>query len=314
MSSGSITSFPAQGNVTEFRTSWFAPSQNPLGENAQEWAARVLPHFPEQNLIGALLTLIPLIGIRYGRVFLLKAAFSERISKADLESLYVAQLDEVFGGQQLVTLEFLASVLNSNRSPLFSFEEIISIEEARHSSTQESMRYMPCLSDVSFILFERERLHKVPTKTLQRWSEATHVQNMDMHAVIDTELVRRKELKMSQAEVGHRLFLATRENPTGNATKVYLTLLLKRSKRKGSVREEILKVLIDLLCPALVSGRVDFTTARSIFGFYVNNPLIPEEDRDWLISEVRRNCVEFANHYLRFVDHARASDPFKLTR
>ena len=314
MSTKSLAVFQPQGIIADFGSSWFAPSQDSLGENAQEWAVRVLPYFPEQNLTGTLLTLVPLIGVRYGRVFLLRAAFCERISKADLESLYVAQLDEVFDGVPLVSLEFLANVLDKHNKPLFSFEEIISTELVRHGSTRESVRDIPCLSDLAFALFDKERLHRVPTKTLQRWNEAIHVQDMDMHAVMDTELVRRKELRMTQAEVGHRLFLAAGQNPTGNATKAYLRLLLKRSRRKGSVREAILKVLINLLCPALVRGRVDFTTASGIFEFYVNNPLIPEEDRAWMVSEVKRNCTEFANHYLRFVDHARANDPFKLTK
>lgn len=302
-------------DITAFISSFLAPSQDCLGENAREWAVRVVPHFSAENLIQGLLSLIPIVGVIYGRQFLIQAVLCEKLSKDTLRDLYILQRDAVFGEHPFVTLEFLARLVTSGGQVIFSREEILLLEEERHTGKNDiTMRYIPCITDLSYLLCDEVNRKVLKTATLRRWGQNLRAEDMNMSAIIDVELVRRKESKMSKQDIGCRLALAAETDPTGNAVRAYLGLLLSRARRKSSVREEILRVLREMLSPAERRGKIDFTAAQGIFQFYISNPLIPDEDRAWLTSEVTRNCQEFAQHYLSFAGQAKERDPFRIKR
>lgn len=303
--------------LANFRTSVIAPdNEDPLGENPREWAMRVLPYFPHENLSESILSLVAVIGSRYVRELLFCAACTERLKKEDFKLLYCTQFDAVFEEGPIVTLVFLLELEDSKKQKLFSFEDVLLVEEARHSITGaivDTMQYVPHVSDLSYFLFDEEHLAKISTPTLKRWEDnLPFVMDMDMPAVIDAELLLRKEIKLSQGHIGRALELAAKHNPTGNATKTYLKLLFIRSPKKGSVRIHIVDVLTEMLSPTGRVGKVDFETAKSILQFYINNPLIPKEDREWVIAEMKKHCAFFAKQYLQFVDDAKEKDPFKL--
>jgi hypothetical protein len=168
--------------------------------------------------------------------------------------------------------------------------------------------------DLSYFLFDEERRRTVSTEVLMRWGDNLQGRDMNMLAVIDVELIKRKVRRLSQGDIGHRLKVAAKQDPKGNAVRVYLELLLSRSARKGSVRSEIVSVLLEMLSPAERTGKIDFTAASEVFKFYVNNPLIPLEDREWVIREITQYCNAFASHYLRFVEEGVNENPFRTRR
>ncbi len=300
----------AQG--TSFVATVFAPSQDALGENAKEWAKRVLPRVLPGAVVETALSLVSFVGVRYAREFLLRGVLLKKLGRDDLERLYLAQRDEVFAELPLITLEFL-STIRIDEERLFTEENLLLLEAKRHNHI-DTMRYIPNERDLSYFLYEEERRRAVSSETLARWGNNLPWRDMDMLAVIDVELVRRKVRRLSQSEIGHRLKVAVKQSPKGNAAKVYLELLLSKAARKGSVRSEIVSALLEMLSPAERTGKIDFTTAQEIFKFYVNNPMIPQEDKQWVISEIAQHCEAFAGHYLRFVEESIKDNPFRTRR
>jgi hypothetical protein len=258
------------------------------------------------------LSLVSLVGVRYVRELLAQAILMKKIGRCDLEQLYLSQRDEVFAELPLVTLEFLASI-NSDGVQIFTLEDLHQLEAKRHGDV-DTMRHVPYERDLSYFLFDEERRRTVSTEVLMRWGDNLQGRDMNMLAVIDVELIKRKVRRLSQGDIGHRLKVAAKQDPKGNAVRVYLELLFSRSARKGSVRSEVVSVLLEMLSPAERTGKIDFTAASEVFKFYVNNPLIPLEDREWVIREITQYCNAFASHYLRFVEEGVNENPFRTRR
>lgn len=225
--------------------------------------------------------------------------------KKYLSELYVHQPSDIF------TLELMHSLRDKEGQQTFSLENLFALEQARYLGEARA----PLFSDSAWLLRSDITLSVIPAATLLRWSE--QVEDVDDAMLAQAEIQRRilikQDVEVLKGKVTldllvDRLNLAIKNNPTGNATKYYLKLILSRSARKNSLRVVIKETIESMLYNSRIGAGGGYAVAKSVASFYLTNQLIPMEDREWLAQELNKVCASLVRMYGNFVADASKND------
>ena len=286
-------------------------------DGVDQWAAAVVISDNSQAIMYSLMV-ATLYGRKYGRELIRRMVYENRLSTAQLCELYCEQLDDVFKGRPLISLGYLHG-LTTPDGPCFGMEAIFELESSRHGKHDTA----PCSEDLAWLLRNAARLSSIPAATLLRWSISS-IADQDDGALIHAEIQRRVSNKIdleilkgkvTLAHLSERLHKAIKVMPSGNAVKVYITLILGRRKQINSeaMRKTVKEAIESLLYASGTCKDPVYTLAENLLKMYLADPRVSKENTDWMKEEVDRVCQGIAKNFTKFVNWATPKDTFKIT-
>jgi hypothetical protein len=279
----------------------------------QEFADFHLRGATPQNVMKRVLILNMLVDTKSARTVIARAASRGLISKKRFKLLYSSQADDRIEDDPLFRLCDYARYVGKDGAQLFTFEELLSLEESRHGHNGiETNAYAPCEADVAFFVRDDTNRKKLPSETLKRYSHSTH--NPDDNAIIQVELIRRKVIKITQDDLRAKLLYAAKTSPQGNGFRVYLALILGKPVRKGSAWDVIADTVIELMLPTISRRAINLSEAKEILALYLYNPAIPDEDKARVKAKVQESCDIFSRMYKEFVKDVEEGNPLRLKK
>ena len=295
------------------------PDPNHHGfDGVDQWAAAVVISDDRQLMMYIFLA-STLYGHDYGRELIKRMVREGRLSTAQLRELYCQQLDDVFTGHPMISLGYL-SVLTTSEGRCFDMSAIFALESDKHGKYDYGV---PCSDDLAWLLRDTNRLSSIPAATLLRWSRSS-IADQDDSALIYAEIQRRVSEKIdleilkgkvTLAHLSEHLHKAIKVMPSGNAVKVYVTLILGRRKQINSeaMRKTVKEAIESLLYASGTCKDPVYTLAENLLKMYLADPRVSKENADWMKEEVDRVCQGIAKNFTKFVNWATPKDTLKIT-
>lgn len=275
---------------------------NPLGTKA-EWAKDVANCRKPQPALVHILFVYGAFGREYAEALVKEYIHKKTVKKKDLIELFLIQKN------YFLTLRFL-STLQFEKVKLFPLEELIDLEEKYFGGNLDYDFEDSCdSSEVSWFMRNNELVSLIPSKTLVRWRET--VKNLDDELLIRVEIKRRIHSRQDKDILKERLSVKDLmwklsnhiKNGTGiHSVKHYLSFVFSRSRRKGSLRQDVFEIIEALLLKSPIN-RPECEFGFKLAGWYIHNPQIPPEDRKWMDEQIKAlvdGIIKRYNAYITF--------------
>lgn len=298
-------------NLAKF-TSWeLLTDYESLEERS--WMVAVVSAFSitKRNIVTRLLLLQSLMTYKVW-LYLVKLLTEEGVlDKKNLLKLYQLQIPEVRVQQPIISLKLLAGFVYKKHR-LFSDDEIVALAVEASAITD---------TDIDFILSSPVLAAKIPLQVLLKWrSEECYESRASIRSrsllIQHVFSLNRKLVSIEILENGLREAAASA--PRSGAVQIYFTMLYsfegtRSRKGRDKARETFVTVIDRMICPTTMRATVAFFEGQNLLGWYLTNPMISQEDRDWVEAEIAPHVKTYGRMYTSFIEDAKKGSPFSIT-
>lgn len=257
------------------------------------------------------------------RYLLKELVASRKITKEEVITLYLLQSEDVRRESPYLTLSDMWGLyvggekdddvfpVRKNGAQLFTQTEIVALAERVVSVS---------LSDV-YMFFEQWFYRSeclLSTAFLEYWykkgDERFTTLSGKLESLIVIALYERGEQKVTFQDVVKRLVALAKREPDSHGISRYIALLYVYVKKESDVKQKCLRnqEVLDAIIETIVAALSPYTRgnvfhSQTLLHFYIEDPSIPEEDKEQILLRVQTKCNEYGTLYFTYTDEAWAT-------
>jgi hypothetical protein len=278
---------------------------DPFSDN-DTWPRMMIAHWGGNR--ASLMANLPFVAVNLEKgkfLFLLEEAVKQKIlHKGDIIKFYGLQSKGTRSARPYFHLAD-AKQLKRRGQPLFSTDELVAIAHSVQSISQR---------DVEMFLSDKACHDLLSTELVSMWSQDYAITPLVRAQILEI-MYRRSPKTLDQETLESVLRAAVELAPQSGAVQITMKVMYdvertrKNAKRDRS-REAFADSIVKMITPLTRRQSMGFHEAQKLLGWYLTNPLIQQEDRDWVETEVKFHIDAVARLYQNFIKHAKSSSAF----
>jgi hypothetical protein len=283
--------------------------EEPCLEDSDRWARNVIEHLKREPVAirRQLLGLAAQLEQTHF-VYVLQECIEQKIlTRGDLINLYQHQTLHVRAFKPYLHLHDLKKMSRGGKL-LFSEEEIVQLA-AQNGSVS--------VHDVELFMKNPEKL---PADLVWKWVDASGSDDglsVLTKAKIAKYLYEKHPKSLDRETLMGHLKYSAAADPNSGAVQIFITILYelegkRKRARRDSAREAFVSAIVRMITPTTERTSMAFFSAQKLLGWYLSNPYIKKEDRDWVESEIVRYTETYAEMYRNFIRHAKEKSAFSV--